>query len=72
MGPSAKEDVGGDREGMRVKVSKGPIGQVHVAVLGFLRGTGVGCMINIRRIPREEGGEEGEGETNEEDGPGPP
>ena len=46
------------------------------AVLDFPRDTSVGCVVNIRRLPREEGGgeerEEGEGGIGEEDGPGPP
>ena len=49
------------------------------AVLDFLRDTRVGCMVNVRRLLREERGgveDEGEGEGadegNEEDGPGPP
>ena len=42
------------------------------AVLDFLRDTGVGYMLNLRRLSGEEGGEGGEGEINEEDGPGPP
>ena len=29
-------------------------------------------MVNVRRLPGEEGGEEGEGEINEKDGPDPP
>ena len=41
------------------------------AGLDFRRDARVGCMVNVRRLPRE-GGEEGEGETSEEDGPGPP
>ena len=39
------------------------------AVLEFLKGTRVGCLVTVRRLPREE---EGEGKENEEDGPGPP
>ena len=39
------------------------------AVLEFLRDTRVGCLVIVRRLPREE---EREGEENEEDGPGPP
>ena len=36
------------------------------AVLDFLRDTRVGCMVNVRRLPREERG------GVEEDGPGLP
>ena len=51
-------------------------GEATETVLDFLRDTRVGCMVNVRRHPREEEGgeerEEGEGGINEEDGPGPP
>ena len=43
--------------------------------MGFLRDTRVKCMVNVRKLPRKGGGEEeeqGEGEIDEEDGPGPP
>ena len=38
------------------------------AVLESLKGTRVGCLVTVRRLPREEG----KGEENEEDGPSPP
>ena len=38
-------------------------------VLEFLRDIRVGCSATARRLPREE---EGEGDENEEAGPGPP
>ena len=44
------------------------------AALEFLRDTRVGCIGDVRRLPRGEGGEKGEeGEAgfNDEDGPGP-
>ena len=41
------------------------------AVLDLLRDTRVGCMVNVGRLPGEEGGEEGGG-LSEEDGPGSP
>ena len=78
MGPSSQEDVEGDLEGMRVEHPKASSvrhlweDKATEAVLGFLRDTRVGCVVNTGRLPGEEGGGEGEVEINEEDGPGPP
>ena len=77
-GSSGQENVEGDRKTCRWKHPKAPSirhlwkGKATEAVLDFLRDTRVGCMVNSRRPPRREGGEEGEGKINEEDGLGPP